>query len=179
MKKFGLILFVGCLIATTFTGNQCRKKIKATPLDTTVVVPVTKDTNGEDIHVSVYQYQITSGSKPTTVTDLYLINNFQDYTSYVGNKNALTSTYIVHAQTDQLGTYTFPKVKPSSINPSHDCKGPGGGLYEYHIIAVWPRGVGDTLRGEYQGGGAAGAPVPVNINNGLNNAGLAIPIAVN
>jgi hypothetical protein len=177
MKKIGLILFIGCLAATAFTGNQCRKKVTSTPIDTSVVVVPPKDTAGEDLHVQVYLYNITGGSQVAGKADLFLLNNFNDYKDYTSSKK-LTSTYIVKAQADDLGVYTFAKVKPSSINPPHDFKGPGGGSYEYHIIARYPRNVGDTLWGEWQQGGNA-APIPVNINNGLNGAGLNIPIAVN
>jgi len=184
MKKVGLILFVLGLGFLSITGNQCKKKIVSDDsVDTTTTIKVPpKDTSGEDLHVTVYQYTTTSGSAIAAGATVYLLNNFHDWTNYTfKNYDSIPKSKFVDSATAQGdGTCTFTKVKPSS-NPSHTfTPNPKYGDYTYYVVASWTDKASNmTLWGAYAlSASSPGDAISVAINNGLGNAGIQVPVAV-
>jgi hypothetical protein len=161
MKKIGLLLFLACVGVIAFTGNQCRKKVKATPLDTTNTVPVVKDTSGQTLVVT-FKDGITASATPKAGAIIYLVNNYDDWKNWDILGGSLTKGSYITAKTDGFGNCTFPKVRPATgiSFPGH-AQG-----YEYYMKGFWhnPSDPTDSIVGYAYTGTSSGGEVAVAIN---------------
>jgi hypothetical protein len=161
MKKIGLVLFLLCVGVIAFTGNQCRKKIKSTPLDTSQNVTPPIDTSGQTLVVT-FKDGITATAAVKGGATVYLVNNYDDWSNWDVMGGKLTQGNYKTAVTDGLGQCTFPHVKPPTATAF-----PGHSLgYEYYMKGIWhnPTNPSDSLIGYAYTGSGTGGEVTVSIN---------------
>lgn len=187
MKKLALLLFVAGLFVIGFTNTNCtRKNSGITPITggDTQKTSTKIDSSGEDIHITVYQNgSVTTGALIASGATVYLFNNFTDYEAYSNNGNH-SSKYIDSTTSQGDGTCTIHV-------PAKNCTGRyfpssagsyAGTPYAYYCAAKWkdPSANNRLNTGWYSNNGDCKDPATftVSINNGLNNAGLSVPVAV-
>jgi len=186
MKKLALLLFVAGLFMIGFTNTNCtRKGGDITPISGDTQKTSTKiDSSGEHIHITVTQGGVTTtGALVAAGAEVYLFNNFTDYEAYSNNGNH-SSKYIDSTTSQGDGTCTI-------LVPAKNCTGRyfpssagsyAGTAYNYYCTAKWkdPSNKNKLNTGWYSidGNCKDAALISVSINDGLNGAGLTVPIGV-
>ena len=175
------------LILYGFSNTNCARKGGG-------IVPITNgdtqktgtkiDSSGEDLHIAVTQGGVTTtGALGAGLAEVYLFNNFTDYEAY-SNSGSLKSKYIDSAKTDDNGDC---KIHVAARNCTGRYFPPSSGpysalTYQYYCAAKWrdPNAKNRLNTGWYSQDGNCkdAALLTVSINNGLNNAGLSVPVGV-
>jgi len=187
MKKLTLLLFIAGLFVISFTNTNCtRPKSPITPISggDTQKTGTKIDSSGEDIHITVTQGVTTTNALVAAGAKVYLFDNFLDYQNYSSSNGANhSSKYIDSTTAGGDGTCTIHV-------PARNCTGryfpSSAGIayakqaYNYYCAAKWKDDKSKINTGWYSTDGSCkdAAVFTVAINNGLNKAGLSVPIAV-